>query len=120
MAKMSAQVQETINTVKPALVATADATGKPNVSAKGSLRAISDEQIAFADVASPRTVANIEANNKVSIIILGNDEKKGCRVWGTAQVENSGEIFDTFAKAMAERNMTPNNVVLVNVEEIEA
>ena len=120
MAKMNDQVQATINTVKPALVATADGSGKPNVSAKGSLRIIDDEHIAFADVASPRTVANIKENSKVSIIVLGNDENKGCRVWGTAKVEDSGEVFDTFAKAMAEKNMTVNNVVVVDVEEVEA
>ncbi len=120
MAKMSDQVQEAINTVKPALVATADASGKPNVSAKGSLRIIDDEHIAFADVASPRTVANIKENSKVAIIVLGNDKHKGCRVWGTARVEDSGGIFDTFVKAMAERKMTPKNVVVIDVEEIEA
>ena len=110
----------TINTVKPALVATSNAAGKPNVSAKGSLRVIDDEHIAFADVASPRTVANIQENNHISIIILGNDEHKGCRIWGTASVENEGEIFDTFADAMAERNMKPNHVVVIKVEEVEA
>lgn len=120
MAKMNDQVQETINTVKPALVATADGSGKPNVSAKGSIRVIDDEHIAFADVASPRTVANIKENGKVSLIVLGNDDQKGCRIWGTARVEDSGEIFDTFSKAMAERNMTVNNVVVIDVDEVEA
>jgi uncharacterized protein len=119
MAKMNDQVQETINTVKPALVATADASGKPNVSAKGSLRTIDDEHIAFADVKSPRTIANIKENNKISIIVLGNEEQKGYRIWGTAVVKDSGDVFDTFAKAMAEKNMTVNNVVVIEVEEIE-
>jgi len=41
-------------------VATASKTGKPNVSAKGSLRVIDVEHVLFADVASPRTIANIK------------------------------------------------------------
>ena len=90
------------------------------MSAKGSLRIIDDEHIAFADVASPRTIANIKENGKVSIIVLGNDENKGCRIWGTARVEDSGEVSDTFAKAMAEWKMTVNNIVMVDVEEVEA
>ncbi len=113
------QVKQTLQEVKPALVATASKSGKPNVSAKGSLRVIDDSHIAFANVASPRTVANIHENDKVAIIVLGNDSHKGCRIWGTGKVMEEGEIFDQFAAAMKERNMTIKQVVLITVEQVE-
>ena len=120
MGILNDQVKETLRDVKPALVATAGASGKPNVSAKGSLRVIDDDTIAFADVASPRTIANLKENNSLSLIILGNDSQKGCRIWGSGEVVNSGEIFDKFSSDFAARNMKINNVVIVNVLEVEA
>ncbi len=60
VAKLSADVKKTIGEIHPALVATAAGSGKPNVSAKGSLRVLDDEHLVFADIDSPRTIANIK------------------------------------------------------------
>lgn len=120
MNTLNDQVKQTLQEVKPALVATAAASGKPNVSAKGSLRVIDDTHVAFANVASPRTVANIQENDKVAIIVLGDDTHKACRIWGTGKVMDKGEVFDQFAAAMKERNMTIGQIVLITVEEVEA
>ncbi len=51
--KMSPQVKDAVADCSPALVATASKAGKPNVSAKGSLRVIDDEHLLFADIRSP-------------------------------------------------------------------
>ena len=119
MTKLSDEAQKAIAEIRPSLVATASGTGKPNVSAKGSLRVLDDEHVAFADIASPRTVANIRENPQVAIICLDAAARKGCRVWGKGTILNSGELFNQLTTEYAEKNMTVKNVVKVAVEEVE-
>ena len=119
MTKLTDQAKKAIGEIRPALVATASGTGKPNVSAKGSLRVLDDKHVAFADIASPRTVVNIKENPQVAIICLEASERKGCRIWGQGEVLNSGELFDKISAEFAKRNMEVKNVVKVAVEEVE-
>ncbi len=119
MAKLTEEAKKAIGTIRPSLVATASKTGKPNVSAKGSLRVLDDEHVLFADVASPRTIANIKENPQVAVICLDAATRKGCRIWGKGEVFNSGELFDNTVAALASRNMKVRNVVKVTVEEVE-
>ncbi len=115
--KMSDEVKKAVAECGPALVATASKSGRPNVSAKGSLRVLDDEHLVFADVRSPRTIANIRENPQVGIICLNPSTRKGCRIWGKAEVMSSGELFDKVAKEFAARNTKVNNVVKIAVDE---
>ena len=119
MAKLTEEAKKAIGTMRPAFVATVSKSGKPNVSAKGSLRVMDDEHVMFADVASPRTIANIKENGQVAIICLDAATRKGCRIWGKGEILSSGEIFDKDSAEMAARNMKPKHVVKVAVEEVE-
>jgi predicted pyridoxine 5'-phosphate oxidase superfamily flavin-nucleotide-binding protein len=117
--KLTEEAKKAIGEIRPSLIATASRNGKPNVSAKGSLRVLDDEHVAFADVASPRTITNIRENPHVAIICLDAESRKSCRIWGKAEIFDSGELFDKFSAELAERKMKVNNVVKVAVEEIE-
>jgi predicted pyridoxine 5'-phosphate oxidase superfamily flavin-nucleotide-binding protein len=119
MARLTEEAKRAIGTIRPSLVATASKTGKPNVSAKGSLRVLDDEHVVFADVASPRTIANIKENPQVAIICLDTSARKGCRIWGRGEIINSGELFDKTIAELASRNMKARNVVKVTVEQVE-
>ena len=101
MAKLTAEAKNAIGEIRPSLVATASGTGKPNVSAKGSLRVLDDEHVAFADIASPRTVANIRENSQMAVICLDAAARKGCRIWGKGSILNSGELFDQLSAEYA-------------------
>jgi predicted pyridoxine 5'-phosphate oxidase superfamily flavin-nucleotide-binding protein len=119
MARLAEEAKKAIGEIRPALVATASKTGKPNVSAKGSMRVLDDEHVLFADVASPRTIANIKENPQVAVICLDASARKGCRIWGKGEIVSSGELFDKTAAELASRNMKVKNVVKVAVEEVE-
>jgi hypothetical protein len=119
MVKLTEDAKKAVGAIRPSLVATASKTGKPNVSAKGSLRVLDDGHLLFADVASPRTVANIKENPQVAVICLDAAARKGCRIWGKGEVLNSGELFDKAATELASRNMKVRNVVKITVEEVE-
>ena len=119
MTKLSDEAKKAITEIRPSLVATAGSTGKPNVSAKGSFRVLDDEHVVFADIASPRTVANIRENPQVAVICLDAAARKGCRIWGQGSILDSGELFDQLTAEYAEKNMEVKNVVKVAVEEVE-
>ncbi|MCP4622244.1 MAG: pyridoxamine 5'-phosphate oxidase family protein [bacterium] len=119
MAKLTDEAKNAIGGIRPSLVATASRTGKPNVSAKGSMRVLDDEHVVFADIVSPRTVANIKENPQVAVICLNAAERKGCRIWGLGSIFNSGELFDQLTAEYAEKNMVVKNVVKVAVQEVE-
>jgi len=67
--KMSSEVEKAVASYTPALIANADKAGRPNVSAKGSLRVLDDEHLVFADIRSPRTVANLKVNHVIRITV---------------------------------------------------
>ncbi len=119
MTRLTDEAKKAVAEIRPSLVATASRTGKPNVSAKGSLRVLDDEHVAFADIASPRTVANIRENPRVAIICLDAATRKGCRIWGKGSILNSGELFDRLTTEYEEKNLEVKNVVKVTVEEVE-
>ncbi len=119
MTKLTDEAKKAIKEIRPSMVATSGNTGKPNVSAKGSLRVLDNEYVVFADIASPRTVANIRENPQVAVICLDAAARKGCRIWGKGSIFNSGELFDQLTAEYAEKNMEVKNVVKVAVEEVE-
>jgi len=119
MTKLTDEAKKAIEEIRPSLVATSSRIGKPNVSAKGSFRVLNDEHVVFADIASPRTVANIRENAQVAVICLDAAARKGCRIWGKGSVLNSGELFDQLTAEYAEKNMQVKNVVKVAVVEVE-
>ncbi|MCX6012091.1 MAG: pyridoxamine 5'-phosphate oxidase family protein [Chloroflexi bacterium] len=119
MAKLSEEAKKAIKEIHPALVATASNAGKPNVSAKGSLFILDDEHIVFAHIASPRTVANLKENPQVAIICLDNSTRKGCRVWGKAEVLDSGSLFDKMVADLAGKKMQVKSIIKIAVMEVE-
>ncbi len=116
MAKMTEEVIKAIGEYKPALVATADKNGMPNVSLKGSLRLLDDERVVFVNLRSPRTVKNLQENPFISATAFDPATRKGWRVWGKAEIVTSGALFEKFKKEYAERG-TINHVIIINVDE---
>ena len=119
MATLTKEAKAAIAAGSPGMVATASKAGKPNVSAKGSFCVLDDETVVFADVASPRTVANIRENPQVAVYCLNRETRKGCRIWGTGTVLDSGPVYDEVSAPLVRSNMTVKHVVTIAVEEVE-
>ncbi len=117
MGKLTDQMKEMIAEIRPGLIATADRNGRPNVSAKGSFRVLDDDHLLFADISSPGTIANLRENPKVSAIVLHPKTMRGCRVWGTAEILDSGELVDRLSEEFTAKGMKVNHVVKITVEE---
>ncbi|UCC59636.1 MAG: pyridoxamine 5'-phosphate oxidase family protein [Dehalococcoidia bacterium] len=119
MGKLTDSIKEKIADIRPGIIATASKDGRPNVSAKGSLRVLDDDHLIFADISSPRTIANLKENSEVSILVLHPKSMRGCRIWGKGEVLSSGDIFDQMTAEFAERDLKVNHVVKITVEEAQ-
>lgn len=74
-------------------VATVSADGTPNVSPKGSLTVLDENNLVFADVDSPRTIRNLEQNARTEVNVVDPLSRRGFRFRGTAKVIHTGTEY---------------------------
>ena len=100
MAKMSQEVMDAFKSPKSIKVlATAGSVSEIDAVPKGTMTAIDDETIAFADIFGNKTNQNLEANKKVSALAMSMAPMAGYQVKGTFQgFQTSGALFDKFAQ----------------------
>lgn len=106
---------------KLAWVATTSRDGEPNVTPKGSLKLLDDSHVAFADLFSLKTRKNLLENNKVAVTVVDAATAKGYQIKGTAEVVDSGPLFDTTGKQLEElkKGLPPvHHVVKITVESV--
>ena len=124
MAKLPKEVMEVFNDPGSAKVlATAGSTTlEVNAVPKGSLRAVNDEVIAFADIFGDKTNKNLQINKKVSALAFKMNPVSGYQVKGIfLEFQTSGELFDKFAKEVKERiKLDIKGVGTIRVDEIYA
>lgn len=123
MARIPKEVMDVFNDPSSAKVlATAGTVLEINAVPKGSLRAIDDELIAFADMFGDKTNKNLGVNKKVAALAFKMDPVAGYQIKGTFQgFQTSGELFDRFAKEIKERiKMDIKAVGTIKVDEVYA
>jgi predicted pyridoxine 5'-phosphate oxidase superfamily flavin-nucleotide-binding protein len=123
--KLSPEMQRMVLEQRLGFVATVTPDGRPNVSPKGTTRVWDDERLMFADIASPATRANIEANPYVEINVVDPILRKGFRFKGTAAVYTSGDMFDRGLQLLQAQGVTTSServrsIVVVDVTEAAA
>jgi uncharacterized protein len=80
-------------------VATAATDGTPNVSPKGTFFVVDDTTIAFAEIRSPATMRNLQANPRIEVNFIDPFVRKGYRFAGTARIFARGDgSFDELLK----------------------
>jgi len=119
MSKLSEEVKKMIAEIRPGIIATASKDGKPNVSAKGSFRVLDDDHVIFADINSPRTIANLRENPYVSVLVIHPKTLKGCRIWGKGEMLTSGPLFDQLNTEFVGKGLKVNHVVKIKVDRVQ-
>lgn len=102
-------------------MATVCPDGTPNVSPKGTTAVWDDDHLMFADLRSPQTVRNLEANPAIEINIVDPLNRKGYRFKGTASVHSEGDVLERALERYVSIGMSDyrdriRNVVLVKVD----
>jgi len=119
--EMPDNVIEIIQKQHLAFVSTSASNGVPNVSPKGSISVIDKSKLVFAEIASPRTIANLKSNPNVALYVLDRENNKGVQIKGKATIMNSGPIFENVSKALKEKMPhlpSANYTVLIDVTEV--
>jgi len=123
MAKMPKEVMDVVNDPSSAKVlATAGTALEINAVPKGSLRAIDEELIAFADIFGDKTNKNLGVNKKVTALAFKTSPVAGYQIKGTfLGFQTSGQLFDRFAKEIKERiKLDIKAVGTIRVDEVYA
>ncbi len=76
-------------------VATANPDGSPNLSPKATFVAVDSHTIGFAEIRSPRTLANVQRDGRVEVNFVDPFARRGFRFRGAARFVMRGEAeFD--------------------------
>ena len=75
--------------------------GKPNLSPKGSITVLSDDELGFADLASPGTIENLRHNPAIELDVVDPFTRRGFRFKGRAEiVKNDPEAHRRIAQIL--------------------
>ncbi|MBM4237448.1 MAG: pyridoxamine 5'-phosphate oxidase family protein [Euryarchaeota archaeon] len=121
MVKMTEEVREFIGKIRPAYLATASKDGTPNIAPKGSLTAIDDETLLYADIVPGKTRENLKEYPKVAVSWADPTTLRGVQIKGTAKSISSGKVYKETCKKIAALPIKfpkPNAAVLIKIEEI--
>lgn len=98
-------------------VATVNEDGSPSVSPKGTVRVWDADQLVFADVASPRTVANVARDDRVHVNVVDHFARRGWRFTGRARVTDDPAVLEAIRDEYPGEAYPFEQAVLVRVED---
>ena len=115
-------MRDIVDSAKLGFVATVNPDGSPNLSPKGSIRVYDDDHVAFMDIASPGTIANLSVNPRIEIAVVDFLRRRGYRFSGTAELHQPGSAVHTWLHqwllGLNGPGYPANQAVLVNVERV--
>ncbi len=120
MGVLTEAVQRFVREQRLGYVATVSPDGSPNVSPKGSLTVLDDNNLVFADVESPHTVRNLEKNARTEINVVDPFLRKGYRFRGRATILHTGISFWKVLEMYRAEGADVRRVRAVVVVEVEA
>ena len=104
-------------------LATVDESGQPNVSPKEIFAGFDAEHLVVANIASPRSVRNVESNPHVCISFIDVFVQKGFKVLGTARIVRRQDAdylhWARPLQAMAGDRFPIHSVIVVRATEVE-
>lgn len=120
MAKLTQEMKDMIAT-QQCFVGTVSKDGIPNVAPKRSTRVFNDETLIFNEGTGGTTYRNLVEGSKVSVAVVNREVLDGYRFVGSAEVLESGDIYEKAAELSLKHGMPkPKAVVLVKIEEIHS
>ena len=114
------EIKVFVNTVKLGFVATVCPDGTPNLSPKGTTIAWDANHLAFADIHSPGTVANLKVNPSIELNVVDMFTRKGFRFKGIGLVLSEGNVYEeilAYYRSTGSKHHV-NNIVLIEVHTV--
>jgi uncharacterized protein len=118
MGILTDDMQRIVRQQRLGFVATVCPDGTPNLSPKGTTMVWDDDHLIFADIRSPRTVANLKRNPAVEVNVVDPMVRKGYRFKGVATILSEGPLFEQTLEFYREHGSTSliRSIVLIEVQ----
>jgi len=123
VARLTPDMKRVVEEQRLGFVATVCPDGTPNLSPKGTTAVWDDEHLAFANVRSPGTLANLRANPSVEVNVVDPLVRKGYRFKGVATILEAGARYDealAFYEKRGSNVSAVREIVLIRVEQTQA
>ncbi|MEO0329281.1 MAG: pyridoxamine 5'-phosphate oxidase family protein [Pseudomonadota bacterium] len=113
-----------INQFPLGFVATVTEDGMPSLSPKGTFFVLDDEEIAFAEIRSPNTIANLSYQPKTEVNFIDIWKRKGVRIFGSTQIVTPEDtefstLFPRWETAFPALAPRINTIVKIRAERIK-
>ena len=103
MGILTDDMKRVVREQKLGFIATVCPDGTPNLSPKGTTEVWDDDHLIFVDICSPGTMANLRQNPAIEINVVDQLVRKGYRFKGTAEVLDTGPVFEQVLASRRER-----------------
>jgi hypothetical protein len=119
MGILTDEMKRVVAEIQLCYAATVTPDGKPNLSPKGSITVLGDDELGFADLASPGTVENLRHNPFIELNVVDPFVRRGFRFKGRAEVVSDPNAHGLIAKTLGP-DYPFEKVVKVRVEVASA
>ena len=120
---LSAEARALITAHPAGMVATVNGDGTPSVSPKATFVILSDTALAFGNIRSPGTLANIRRQPNVEVCFIDVVLRKAVRVTGTASIHRKdgadAELREAFEERWAAYHSYMSSFVKIEVRRAE-
>jgi predicted pyridoxine 5'-phosphate oxidase superfamily flavin-nucleotide-binding protein len=118
MSVLTDDMKRVVRQQRLAFVATVCPDHTPNLSPKGCIAVWGDDHLVFANIRSPRTIANLRHNPAIEINVVDPFVRKGYRFKGSATVEEAGPRYEEITAFFRARGVQSpiREVVVVAVD----
>lgn len=103
-------------------VATVTAEGRPHLSPKGTFLVLDDSTIAFGEIRSPDTMANLSNRAEAEVNFIDQWLRKGVRIRGAVRIVAPGDEFDAlipkWREVWGDLAARINALVLISTDEV--
>lgn len=120
MGMLTEEMKRLVRAQRLGYVATVAPDGSPNVSPKGSLTVLDDDNLVFADIDSPHTLQNLSTNPRTEINVVDPFTRKGYRFRGRGEILRAGVTYWKVLEMYQAEGSDPRrirSVVVVTVEK---
>jgi len=100
MGVLTEEMKRVVTEIQLCYAATVTRDGKPNLSPKGSITVLSDDELGFADLASPGTIENLRHNPAIELNVVDPVTRRGFRFKGAAKVVKDPDAHGRIARIL--------------------
>jgi len=100
MGILTDEMKRLVTEIQLCYAATVSPDGKPNLSAKGSITVLGDDELGFADLASPGTIENLRHNPAIELNVVDPFTRRGFRFKGRAEIVKDAEAHARIAQVL--------------------